>query len=829
MNRKHSAIMRHCVLSAVTVCAAMSALADAITWEGSTNLVMTAATTVEVPAGRTNVIEELSGAYALTKTGGGTLEIRYVKTATASVVVSEGLVRFANPRPDDLFARAYFHVDASDLSSMVIETVNGTNFVTRWNDVDGRTDRYATHCRTVWNCRTDPDNRKPFLRHNFQNGLPVMDFGTLLTTDNTNELGQAIGYGAAMRFDQGTPYIKEGFTVASDTEDYYEPTSRGNGMSFFSCETAYRFVRCSADPSSGTYLGIMGDNAQNNDYFRNGRSVWYDGTILSSHPKWTTPSAGFHIYRIRPSADGNTTFNSFAAEYNSSKSRSYGGQRIAEYVLFTNRTETGESSMTTNEATVVNRYLRVKWFAQKISRVTVAEDASLDVDPSANLAIQTLKDCGAADLLVESCVTNQIPFFDAIAHLDASRTDTMTITTQNGTNFVSRWNDADGGPRFVVSEDTTGAGGQRRNPENRLPFINPLLTQNGLPVIDLGSAMFRDITNETGAALGYGAAFRFDGFPDIRVAEYMSVISDTEDLKTAQAKQYGPCYISYRSKASSFDGSNPGRRGQTVSGKNPALFYKVSSNYNITCQNGTNYVNGVKQAYTYNPPDGFNIINIRPTSAILCNLIGRHVRNAGSNRADTYGGQRIAEYMIFDQLLSEAKRERIYRALRTKWYGDAPVTTNFYGRLSLGEKAVMTVGYDEFLAVTNKLTIAGTLSATSVSAAEIAVAGASATVDGALTLADGATLSFTRLPDGSWTSLSTTSVETEGNVTVSLSGNLKGLAGTSARLIATDNPPVSLNGWATDFVSTSTQARLVLKADGVWIEFLSPGLVILVK
>ena len=117
MNKNYSNILRYCVISAVATFAAMSALADAITWEGSTNLVMTAATTVEVPAGRTNVIEELSGAYALTKTGGGTLEIRYVKTATASVVVSEGLVRFANPRPDDLFARAYFHVDAIPLTA----------------------------------------------------------------------------------------------------------------------------------------------------------------------------------------------------------------------------------------------------------------------------------------------------------------------------------------------------------------------------------------------------------------------------------------------------------------------------------------------------------------------------------------------------------------------------------------------------------------------------------------------------------------------------------------------------------------------------------------
>ena len=829
MSKRHSDIKRHCALPLIMAFAAASTLADAITWEGSTNLVMTAATTVEVPAGRTNVIEELSGAYALTKTGGGTLEIRYVKTATASVVVSEGLVRFANPRPDDIFARAYFHVDASDLSTMTIETVNGTNFVTRWNDVDGRTDRYATHCTTVWNCRKDPENRKPFLRMDFQNGLPVMDFGSLLTTDNTNELGEAIGYGAAMKFDRTTPYIKEGFTVASDTEDYYEPTSVGGGMSFFSHETSYRFTRCSANPSSPTYLGIMGDNAQNNDYYAYGKSVWYDGVVLTGHPKWTRPSAGFHIFRIHPTADGGTTFNSFGAEYHSSKSRSYGGQRIAEYVLFTNATETGESTMTTNEATVVNRYLRVKWFPRTISRVTVAEGASLDVDASANLTIQSLTDFGAANLAIEGNAVFHVPHFDAIAHLDASQTNTMTIVHQNGTNFVSRWNDVDGGSRFVVSEDTTGYLGQRRNPENRLPYINPSLTQNGLPVIDLGSVMFCTVTNGEGAAYGYGAAFRFDGFPNLKFAEYLSVISDTEDLKTAKAGQYGPCYTSYRSKASDFDGYNPGRRGQIVANKNPPLFYKVSSNYNTTCVNGTNYVNGVKQAYTYNPPDGFNIINIRPTSAISCNLIGRHVRCAGSNRADTYGGQRIAEYMIFGTILSDAKRERIYKALRTKWFGDAPVTTNFYGRLSLGEEASMVVGYDEFLAVTNKLSLAGSLTATSVTAANMDVAGTNATVTGALTLADGATLTFNRLADNTWTSLSATSIAAEGAVTVSLSGDIKGMAGTSVRLIATENPPASLNGWSLNYQSGSTRARLVLKDDGIWVEFLSPSLVILVK
>ncbi|MBQ6246035.1 MAG: hypothetical protein IJK04_04160, partial [Kiritimatiellae bacterium] len=257
------------VLSAFCI----TALADALTWTGSTNLAMNAATLVSVPAGKTNVIEELSGAYRLTKTGPGALEIRYVKSSGASVVVSEGTVRFANPRPDDIFAKAYFHVDASDLSTMAIETVNGTNFVTRWNDVDGRPDRYAAHCTTVWSCRTDPENRKPFLRPGFQNGLPVMDFGSLLTKYNTNELGQALGYGAAMTFDSTTPYIKEGFTVASDTEDYdYWPSvpsfsTAMYGMSFFSHETAWRFTRREYDPRGNAALGIMANHKSNNDYF----------------------------------------------------------------------------------------------------------------------------------------------------------------------------------------------------------------------------------------------------------------------------------------------------------------------------------------------------------------------------------------------------------------------------------------------------------------------------------------------------------------------------------------------------------------------------------
>jgi len=828
-----------CILI-LAVVFATSAFADPITWEGATNLTMTANMTVDVPAGTTNVIDTLGGAYTLTKTGGGALEIR-LANQSAKVVVSEGLVRFANPRPDDLFARAYFHVDASDLSSMTIETVNGTNFVTRWNDTDGRTARYATHCTTVWNCRKNPENRKPFLRMNFQNGLPVMDFGSLLTKYNTNEVGQALGYGAAMKFDRTTPYVKEGFSVFSDTPDYDEwpnvPSFKTSmiGMSIFSHETEYRFTR--HDYSGGTVdysdksacLGLMVDNSNNNNYFATGRSVWLDGSVLSSHPKWKRPSMGFHILRIHPTADGNTSFNSFAAEYSSSSDRSYGGQRIAEYVLFTNKTETGASAMTADEAAMINRYLRVKWFPRTIASVTVANGASLEVDKSANLTIASLKDEGAVDLAL-SYGTNTFDYtisgVSASIHVDASKRDTMTIVEKNGTNFVSRWENLGSSSYDFVAEadaDDRGINYWRTNMTERpLPYISPDVTQNGLPVIDLGVFAKYNNTNAN------GSAFKLEGLPKFTFAEYLSVIADRDELKTKDKGAPGPSYIAYRGGTAPWSGQNEGRRGELVSGKNPPLF---RSSNNTPCVNGTNYVNNVNQAYGYNPPDGFNIINIRPrpASQFYCNLIGRNIRGASGQTIDSYGGQRVAEYMLFGSILSEEKRQRLYNTLRNKWFGDIPATTNFYNNLSLGEDAVLAVKY-EAIAVTNKLSLSGVLSAAKLLATNIDVTGEGATISAPLTIPDGAELSFSRGADGSWTSLAISSLEAEGAVSVSLSAeSWRRIGGTSALLVSSDTPISSIDNWSLVGVPESAGASLVLRDGCVWVYFADQGMFILVK
>ena len=539
---------------------------------------------------------------------------------------------------------------------------------------------------------------------------------------------------------------------------------------------------------------------------------------------------GFHILRIHPTANGSTTFNSFAAEYNSSSDRSYGGQRIAEYALFTNRTESGESAMTADEAAMINRYLRVKWFPRTIAAVTVAKGASLEVDKSASLTITTLKDEGAVDLAL-SHGTNTFDYtisgVSASIHVDASKRETMTIIEKNGTNFVSRWKNLGSSSYDFVAEADEGANGDRglnywrtNMTERPLPYISPDVTQNGLPVMDLGVFAKYNNTNAN------GSAFKLEGLPKFTFAEYLSVIADREELKTTNSGAPGPSYIAYRGGTAPWSGQNEGRRGELVSGKNPPLF---RSSNNTPCVNGTNYVNNVLQPYSYNPPDGFNIINIRPRPAnqFYCNLMGRNIRGVSGQTIDSYGGQRVAEYMLFGSILAEEKRQRLYNTLRNKWFGDDPATTNIYNNLSLGEDAALVVKY-EAIAVTNKFALAGSLSAPVAFAANVDVTGTGAAVDAPLTIPDGAALSFARQDDGAWTALSAKSLAAEGVVRVVLAAESeKGLGGTSARLVATETPMASLDGWTLEW-NGKYEATLVLREDGVWVEFLKPGSVLLV-
>ena len=318
------------------------------------------------------------------------------------------------------------------------------------------------------------------------------------------------------------------------------------------------------------------------------------------------------------------------------------------------------------------------------------------------------------------------------------------------------------------------------------------------------------------------------------------MISDTEDLKTVPTgSKYGPAYFAYYGPGSSAPrgGQVQGRRGAITKNKNPPLFESTTKAATSTGEDngrfkddgtaGRTFINGNNVSYTANPPDGFNVINIRPGTATLVNLIGRYQRYTSSSHFSTFGGQRVAEYMIFTSLLNDVKRERIYRALRTKWYGDEPLMHHGYKNLSVADDARVEVKW-EGVSVTNTLALAGSISAPVVEAGDVVSCGGS--VEGALRLKDGATLSFARQPDGSWPSLSVSSLEAEGAVSVCLSAeSWRRVCGTSATLVDSGTPIGSIEGWSLAGVPESAGASLALRDGCVWVDFADQGMFILVK
>ena len=133
----------------------------------------------------------------------------------------------------------------------------------------------------------------------------------------------------------------------------------------------------------------------------------------------------------------------------------------------------------------------------------------------------------------------------------------------------------------------------------------------------------------------------------------------------------------------------------------------------------------------------------------------------------------------------------------------------------------------EKIAVEN-LELGGTLGALGVSASNIVVSSECATVAAPLTLAAGAVLEFSRLPDGSFTSLAADSVAAEGDVSVVVSADSWRRLGRMPRQLVRGAVSGPGNWSVTCVGERSPAARLLVDSDGVYLEF-AKGLIFSVR
>lgn len=372
------------------------------------------------------------------------------------------------------------HFDAAQTNTLVMQEVNGTNFITRWNSLAGG--RYAAHDGYV-----NPRGEQvlPFLVTNALNGLPVVDFGKMYPTNMTYR-----SMGAYLLFDTEMTSVRtafivlksENFVLCSRTQGHYHRAANGWTTELLANrgETLYSFRIQDA-------------------------TAWKNGAVVNPFSVGLTGQNAFDVLCFE-NGGNNAQVGTFAHD----RQWRFGGQVIAEVLLY-NRTLSAEERQTTED------YLRAKWHGVALSapaedgliRDIYSESAirEIEVAPEAALRVErlsgprvtgftgggrvelqrgrqapvlpvTVKDAtlalkatGAAMAAKPGTSPISNPFF----HVDASRLDTMTVDAEGR---VLEWR----GTGYATDGRAAAAVNSAANPAPTLS-VNAL---NGLPFVDFG-------------------------------------------------------------------------------------------------------------------------------------------------------------------------------------------------------------------------------------------------------------------------------------------------------------------------------------------------------
>ena len=148
--------------------------------------------------------------------------------------------------------------------------------------------------------------------------------------------------------------------------------------------------------------------------------------------------------------------------------------------------------------------------------------------------------------------------------------------------------------------------------------------------------------------------------------ELFTVTRDTVDVKTLYSVvggKYGPAYICDPDNAR-------GYRHQLVNNDYPYIGY--DNGYNASMKSGTIKVDGATRGFkNWRPTEGFHVFNFQlaNTTLIQPQWFACSRPKDGNAYAYAWGGTKIAEYLVFPNVLSNDVRTAIYSALRTKWFG----------------------------------------------------------------------------------------------------------------------------------------------------------------
>ena len=237
-------------------------------------------------------------------------------------------------------------------------------------------------------------------------------------------------------------------------------------------------------------------------------------------------------------------------------------------------------------------------------------------------------------LQLGSGVTSE-PASGAFFHVDASALATLQLRSENGTNFVERWNDVGGGTVYA----TAGT-------DHPLPYLTTDAL-NGKSVVDFGSLRYGvDQWKD-----GYGAYMNWSA-SDNEVREVFLVVSDLGELPPeSMSTIVGQHMLSYHGGAYYEFHRGFGRK----------LFHNDWSSASV--RGGLLELDGVSKSTTATDlPEGFHLVHLRTTGAVHANCFA-------GDREIGYGGQRLAEVIVYNRVLTDEEAARTTAYLSAKWFG----------------------------------------------------------------------------------------------------------------------------------------------------------------
>lgn len=629
---------------------------------------------IRVEGGVARIGELVSGnGTKVVKTGSGTLEVQ--RAEVKEIEVLDGNVAFSAP-PDvssvsELAANPSLHLDASDASTFELYDINGTNVIERW---------YSVHDRGIlghspfpsgavdFNVAAKESYRKqsPYIDEEVTlNGKPVVDFGPYTT---------AAG-GRFLQLSRSFDSVRSAYIVwapRDDTRGTYFGNAYGTLGGGLSGEF-YDYLRSENHTNNCPliYANNTANSARYGELYTNGVKSSYAAVpaagqfmLLESHPRGATHVSALGVDR--------------------NVNRLAGGIRVAEVVLY-------ERTLTEREKIATRNYLMAKWFGAEPQALPAAEDSPAElysvnvggrgtstkirVDESVKMCNVvgegTLDVSGSGTLTVDDCSS----FSGTVSVASGTTLKLGGMRVYGGemvTDGLIYWADAGYGATVVTNDAGEVEITEWKSRLDDGWTARPLFEANRPTLIADGGLGGRTVV-DLKFADNEGMLFFKDG--------QTNILDNIRSVVWLLGSQEGGSYLlgggTNWNSAAAYYNFMRGRSDTTL------YYYQACD----TLLNGVEYwtvqdelfdadwfINGETVLPTEASLSGeWDLISMKlqpdaphPTNADGFAFDGRALRGT-AGYVNWTGGQRLAEVLIYDRVISEDERSAVEAYLRRKW------------------------------------------------------------------------------------------------------------------------------------------------------------------